>query len=218
MVEHAASSDSQTMNMGLALVQRSHTVLLVALVGVQILIVIVLLGPLATQSDVEQETRFLVSEWRLRDSIMLVLLLGTLAMLWQQSRSRLRVDAEGVSARIARWLGMTLFQQTAGDWQFRWDQVRKVRLQRPKRRLPLGQGLRFYRLVVETANKEIYINPYIWLDSTVADHRAGLHELFGKPEKLQQLVERSPLMEAFLSRGIEVDAQWCSHRARSAGL
>lgn len=196
----------QTLTMSLSLVNRRSALILLGLVGLQLLFLFFLLGLLLVRKSPDESdvlTRVLLGLDGF-DYLLLAALLGVCALLWQQSRSRLFIDAEGIRARMPKWLGFGKFRQTAGSWHFRWDQVRDVRLEEPMHRLPFGQGLRAYRLVVDANGRKTVIDPYCWIDKDGVDHRADFRQMFTTAGSHRQLIEATPLMQAFLARGIDV--------------
>jgi hypothetical protein len=143
-------------------------------------------------------------------------LLLSMVMLWQQSRARLRVGIEGIQASMPEWLGWSFFKQTGGDWKLRWGNINSVRLEAPKRFRSTSQGLRFYRLVINTGKDEIRINPYAWFNPNGADHRMGMREVFGTGKSNPQRIHDAPLMQLLRARGIEIagadDAELQDHQ------
>lgn len=132
-------------------------------------------------------------------------LLLAIILLWQQSRARLCVNIEGIQASMPKWLGWPLFKQTGGNWNLRWSDIDSVRLETPKRTRRTAQGLRFYRLVINTGKDEISINPYVWFNPAGTDHRMGFRELFGSGKSNQQRIHDAPLMHLLQARGIEIE-------------
>ncbi len=142
-----------------------------------------------------------------------------IVFLLAQRAATLRVDTEGLAARIPRWLGIGLFRQTAGEWRIAWHTIRRVRLVQPRSTAKPVQQLGGFRLVIETDHGETWLSPFLWFDRSGDDHRLRLAEVI-RSRRLDaaRLLERAPLLRALQARGFELETSAANVPRRAPGF
>lgn len=204
-----------TLRLGISLLRPSHMrALLVAVLGIPLIIFALLI--LATSPASGEDPGYsdlLKIFWTdfLRDpgnrlmlwALALLLPLGVLAVAVQRF-AHIRVTSTGLQARIPLLLG--LFRQSAGQWDIRWEDVRRVRMVTPGRTRNAVQRLGWFRLVIETGRGDIRLNPFPWFNPDAEDHRLRLGELlrFGGLEA-DRRVRDAPLVGVIEARGFEIE-------------
>lgn len=206
-----------TLRLGISLLRPSHMrALLIVVFGVPLIILALLVHVTSPASgDDPGYSELLETFWSefLRDpgnrlmlwALVVLLPLGVLAV-FVQRLAHIRVTSTGLQARIPPVLGLGLFGQSGGQWDVRWEDVRRVRMVAPKRTRNTVQRLGWFRLVIETGRGEVRLNPFPWFNPDAEDHRLRLGELlrFGRLDAGRR-VKEAPLIEVIEARGFEIE-------------
>lgn len=197
-------------------IRASHTRLLI-LIGLGLPILALLLALMMARPETEGPAGLfapLASLWKdfIRDTENRILLWALAAllpvaavMLLGQRQARLRITSDALEGSIPRWLTLGSVRQTAGHWRIPREDIRGVRLVALwQTRQPIQQ-LALYRLVIDTPDTEIWINPFAWLHTGRDDHRLRLGEIF-RPRRLdaEKRIQDAPLFSIFREAGFEI--------------
>jgi hypothetical protein len=112
-------------------------------------------------------------------------------------RAYLRLTPDGLEYFVPAWMAFGRAGQTAGARRFSWQDIRDVRLETPSTLYPQPQTLAAYRLILETAQGELRLSPYNWVDPG-SEHRLGLGEIL-RLRRLgpDRVVRQAPLFRFF---------------------
>ena len=211
-----------TLTYGISLLRRAHMLAMLALVLGGPVALILLLLPLGTAASGD------VSLWSaavafFRDALaedpslkyqvwLLVAVLPFAALgLLGHYLARITVTPSGIDGYLPRWLGMGLFGQTGGRWQFAWSQIRRVRIEcaepgrgrRGKHRTGTLHALQQARLVIETDREVVRLGVFPWFVRGGPDHRLGLREMsLAGGVDARECLARSPLVTTLAAQGI----------------